>query len=297
MSAEHEWESSSAGSGDREAAYAHHEWENSDAEAEAEDLRDEDSDEIGSQASSDESTAVQEFLKLLFAKYYENAESAQFVCLACHWAGKLAKGIPEEVVRFGKAPGFDSGAYQKHLDRRLGWSRKSGNEYKLPLMTYQEQEMGRAEYLLPMEPLHEVVQDELEDDPSVLVRLDEALESDRLPRCYYENPVVAEARRNGEDPPNPIGLYMDGLPYSLTDSVLGVWAVVLMTGARRLVAVVRKKLVCQCGCRGWCTYWGLLWCLRWSCDALAAGFFQTTATIGWGGARATLFAVRGRARQ
>ena len=163
-------------------------------------------------------------------------------------------------------------------------------------MTYQEQEMGRAEYLLPMEPLHEVVQDELAEDPSVLVRLDESLESDRLPRCYHENPVVAEARRNGEEPPNPIGIYMDGLPYSLTDSVLGVWAIMLMTGARRLVAVVRKKLVCQCGCRGWCTYWSLLWCLRWSCDALAAGFFPDHRhdRMPW---RASDFARRERAGQ
>ena len=62
----------------------------------------------------------------------------------------------------------------------------------------------------------------------------------------------------------------------MTDGVLGVWGIHLMTGARRLVAVVRKQLVCQCGCRGWCTYWMLLWCLRWSFDALAEGFFPRT---------------------
>ena len=35
---------------------------------------------------------------------------------------------------------------------------------------------------------------------------------------------------------------MDSLPYSLVDSVLGVWLINLITGARHVLLIIRKKL-------------------------------------------------------
>ena len=62
---------------------------------------------------------------------------------------------------------------------------------------------------------------------------------------------------------------MDALPYSLVDSVIGVWLINLITGARHVMMVVRKKIVCACGCRGWCTYHGMLLFIHWVLECLA----------------------------
>ena len=74
-------------------------------------------DESGGEGADDVlGEPADEFLNLLLNRYYEDAVSAQFVCLLCHYAG--AMGAPESVARLGKGPGYDSGAYQKHLSRR-----------------------------------------------------------------------------------------------------------------------------------------------------------------------------------
>ena len=71
----------------------------------------------------------------------------------------------------------------------------------------------------------------------------------------------------------PLSLYMDGVPYSHTDSVIGVWICNMLTGVRHLSLVIRKRLVCKCGCRAWCTFFPLFRFLRWALAALAAGRF------------------------
>ena len=53
----------------------------------------------------------------------------------------------------------------------------------------------------------------------------------------------------------PWCLYMDGVAYSLSDTVLGIWIYNMVTGTRMQIALIRKRIVCACGCRGWCAYW------------------------------------------
>jgi len=69
---------------------------------------------------------------------------------------------------------------------------------------------------------------------------------------------------------HPYGLYLDGVRYSNSDTVLGVWIVNLGSGKRHVVAAIRKKIVCRCGCGGWCTWHDLLEWLRWSFEAMAS---------------------------
>ena len=68
-----------------------------------------------------------------------------------------------------------------------------------------------------------------------------------------------------------VGIYMDALPYSQVDSVLGVWAINLVTGARHVMMLLRKRMACACGCRGWCTYHGILHFIHWVIQCLASG--------------------------
>ena len=62
-----------------------------------------------------------------------------------------------------------------------------------------------------------------------------------------------------------------------------------------------KKLVCECACRGWCTFWPVLVWLRWSCQALFNGVYPASRHDGsdWlpsDSARATLSGQRMPAR-
>ena len=69
----------------------------------------------------------------------------------------------------------------------------------------------------------------------------------------------------------PLALYMDGVQYSLVDRAVGIWMINLLTQCRHLIGVIRKKLICKCGCRGWRTFWPVLRFLRWSAMAMAEG--------------------------
>ena len=50
------------------------------------------------------------------------------------------------------------------------------------------------------------------------------------------------------------GISVDGVAYALADGVIGLLASVL-TGRRFLLAAVRKRRLCSCGCRGRCALW------------------------------------------
>ena len=69
----------------------------------------------------------------------------------------------------------------------------------------------------------------------------------------------------------PYMFYLDGVPYSHTDSVTGVWLKNCITGERLLLLVLRKRQTCRCGCRGWCSYNAILESYARSFRAMANG--------------------------
>ena len=85
-------------------------------------------------------------------------------------------------------------------------------------MGLEADEISRGTITVPTRPLHEVVNEDILENASALrVRLAEALAEDELPRSYHTHPLVLES----EEPPLPIGIYVDGLPYSLSDGLWG----------------------------------------------------------------------------
>jgi hypothetical protein len=71
-------------------------------------------------------------------------------------------------------------------------------------------------------------------------------------------------------------IFLDGVPYSISDSVIGIWLVNLLTGRRYLSVAIRKKLLCDCGCRGWCSLYRIFKFIHWWCVALAEGANPST---------------------
>ena len=218
--------------------------------------------EVAAAASAD-------FLELLLCLYFKSSLTAESLCVLC-WYGHLGglKGLTEWALK----PGSSTGHCQRHLDKHLG-VKGSGEMYSLEVGGMRKHDLARSTYTMPVKVPHESLCKEWDKDPTLGLKVAEAKEFGELPRCYTENPVVL---RNVAALVVPLAMFLDGIAYSLTDNVVAVWVVNAMSGCRHLVALVRKRLTCRCGCKGWCTFFPIFLFLRWSLECLAEGVFPVT---------------------
>ena len=120
--------------------------------------------------------------------------------------------------------------------------------------------------------LHEALNDELLEDPSLLQKVQESLAAGDWPPLYTEHPVVTS---NPGETVVPIALYLDGVPTIKKDSVIGFWVYSLVSMKRHLCAVIRKSSLCKCGCRGWDSLFPIWQMLHWSFTVLRDGVFPS----------------------
>ena len=215
--------------------------------------------------------AAEQFMTAILDLYNENTITAEKVCVLCYWVGN---GFPKSrIPKWGKAPNLDH--YQRHLDPLLGITGDSTKNYQLPVVGNRRNDLARTKFDLPVRPIHESLKRELEEDSSVLAKLDEMVAGGELPPSYHDHPVVL-ATAEGEALPLPVVLYMDGFPYSGTDSCVGISIQNLVTQRRHPVALVRKKICCKCGCKGWCTFFPIMAWIRACFGYGAAGVLPTS---------------------
>ena len=89
-----------------------------------------------------------------------------------------------------------------------------------------------------------------------------------MPPSYMEHPVAIASGHTAL----PLFLYVDGVPTTKHDGVVGFWLYIPFISLRRhLVAAVRKPRICTCGCNGWCSLFILFLWLHWSFVAMADG--------------------------
>ena len=89
---------------------------------------------------------------------------------------------------------------------------------------------------------------------------------------YYEHPLVMASEPGTVW---PFSLYLDAVPFSKLDSLLGFFLVNEVNGARHLLGTLRKSSVCRCGCKAWCSLWPVLRFLWWSVAACMSGRFPS----------------------
>jgi hypothetical protein len=227
---------------------------------------DEDSDEDRWDPYSNKQQAAEMFIEELVGIYMSTSISALTFCVLCWWAG-LA-GMPGMVNTYGLAPGKSTCRYQKHLDPKLSFTTQRKNMYHLNVIGHRKRDLDRSEFVLPVRPPQECIHEELEKDPSISVRLQAAIDEGLLPPSYSSHPVVLN---NPGELILPLIIYLDGVAYSLRDSVIGVWIYNMITGRREVIALLRKRVQCKCGCKGWCTWFPILTFLRCCLEDLAAG--------------------------
>ena len=198
---------------------------------------------------------VRGMLELLFTR---TLNATQF----CHQMHRAHAAGIAEAKQYGLAPGAPSGHYQRKLERVLG--KYNDDMYELSVPGHDKNTLGRCMHKTLAFAAYEQIAEDMAQ-PTYHTRLLEVIPD--LPRVYHEHPVVQGT--NGTVA--PFALYIDGLPYTKTDSVIGYWLVDVTTGQRYLFLIYRKKLMCDCGCRGWCSHYAILRYIRWLLEVLAKG--------------------------
>jgi hypothetical protein len=252
-----------------------HSWENED---------DDNLDGWGGECSDDDveeepTTPGGELVSYTFGLLMAGTLNSQQFCIAMHYAnlGGITEARP-----YAFPPGKSSGHYARHLLPFIGSAEERAALYELDVPGHRKTEMSRTVHKIPVMPPHEVLAEAMES-PAYIATVKEFVANNPMPPAYDDHVVVRSARE--ADPAAvvlPLCLYMDAVPYSQTDSVLGVWMECLASSQRWLCAMFRKRHVCKCGCKGWCSYHPLFAMLDWSKQAVSRGLWPTNRHDGAG---------------
>ena len=247
MSASHSWET--------RGQKRHHDWDVTSEEEEEEsdkfgdcfeevdwDAEDEnliDWDAAGPQASGDE--LAQQLLSLL----NRGMLSAKHVCILSFFASKA--GAQGFVCNLAKKPDSPSGHFQRHLDKELGWKDEVKDLYCLEAPGHNRYDKDRVVHKLDSIPVHELIAEEVSENPSLIDKLTNLVTKREWTIDYYENPIVTG---HPDEPVFPLGLYADFVNHSKIDAVCGITIQNLVSGTRHLSISLKRSLLCRCGCFG-----------------------------------------------
>lgn len=218
-----------------------------------------DSDTSGDEEGQ-ERTAGQIFVDQLNALYLQRKLNAKDFCTLAFLANNA--GI-SEAAPYALNPNSQSGKFQRHLNGVLPYLQARDRLYEIEVPSYNAAELSRGTHHMYTLAPHEVLNDPA--DPALQAKLEQMISERSLPPCYFDHRVVLET----QGPVLPLSLFVDGVPYSESDSCVGFWLINELDGSRHLLAAVRKSLACECGCKGWDTFYGVFQFLAWSFKCLA----------------------------
>ena len=221
-------------------------------------------------ADAEATTPGMEFVNFMLTLLFQSAISASTWCVVMWFAGRA--GITE-AKKYGLKPGSPTGHYMRKVKGILGWNNKN-IFYEMNVPGHAKHDLERTVQIVQVIPGHEQMFEAMKGNETDVIELRARLDrEDGLPPCYYNHPIVQGA------PADvivwPVAIYLDGVPYSHTDGVIGFWLINMITGRRFLYAVLRKRIICQCGCRGWCTFWHFFQMTKWMLRSLSRGTFPT----------------------
>ena len=97
---------------------------------------------------------------------------------------------------------------------------------------------SRTSYTIPEIPAYEALKQEMAESGSELeLKLAKLVEDDMVPPVYTTHPVAIASNMKAP----PIVLYVDGVPTTKKDGVVGFWVDFLLSVKRHLVCVAPKK--------------------------------------------------------
>ena len=202
--------------------------------------------------------------EMLTDLYLEGKISAKSICILCFWAHRA--GV-KAAASLSFKPNAVTGHYQRHLDTVL--KTNAMDLYEIPAACHCKFDVVRTnknfEALVPHEGLkHEV-------DTIGLRVFQDNMQDTGLSELYRDHPLFQECLLNNDPLPIPLALYVDGVPFTNSDSFIGFWIEVLPTKTRHIVCLLRKSDLCKCGCRGYDTIFAVWMFIRWSLVHMVSG--------------------------
>ena len=206
----------------------------------------------------------QELLNYLLQQHVSGGMNAKQVCVTCWWAWKSGVAAVKPLALPPSTKG--SGDFKRAITAYLKDSFQG--LYTVPVPSFSKG-AGRTIFQLQTLPIHEVVEEELAtlDVPSLAAAYE-------APPNYLENKVVKTHAAKGQVVA-PLALFMDGVAYGKKNSLLAITVQNLWTGKRWIVCCLRKRLLCKCGCRGYCTLFRVFQWVAWSLQHMSVGLMPS----------------------
>lgn len=229
-------------------------------------------------ASEDEAEPTPEeagelLLMFLLELFYTHLLSARSLCVICYWAAKA--GALGPVANFSLKPDSASGHFQRKVDSVTGINLRTASErmYKVPVPQHNKYDLSRTSHKMVVQLPHECFVEEVTEN---LHAATGPLDPEWTEQ-YRQHPVVL---RNPGATVMPYAFYLDGISFTNTDSLLGMFVYSLYSLKRHLCCVIRRSNFCKCGCKGWCTLFPIFSVLKWSFDSLAQGTWPAKSHSG-----------------
>ena len=240
------------------------------------------SDEETSDDEVSAESAGEIFSSYVLDLLYKGKISAKDACLVFYWAH--LSGAPDRVGQLGFPPNKPSGHYQRHLDCVLQ-TKMHGEWYTVQVPGHNKHDQSRCVRPTPVLLPYDEVVEEVITSPAFASDLSAKVSSGDLPDAFYDHPNRNRHVDGIMDV--PIGLFVDAVPTVKRDSCIGFFLFNIITQTRFLIAVLRKRCLCHCGCRGWCSYFAIWDYLRWALTAFAVGYYPLQKHDGtaWGPGR------------
>jgi hypothetical protein len=211
-------------------------------------------------------TPSEEFCNYLIMLVSDRTLTSKHFCIIMYFAA--AAGI-HAAKQYGLKPSSSSGHFNRKVGATVEGVEANLSLYTLDLPGHDKNSMTRVKHSFDVMPAHEQIDEDLSQNAQTAELIDWIRTA---PPSYTDHPVVRETPDGSPDGlVQPGALYLDGVPYANNDSIIGVWIENMINQKRYLVVVLRKKIVCRCGCRGWCTLYNIFMFLDWIIRSLALG--------------------------
>ena len=205
---------------------------------------------------------------MVLDKYNNGKWFATDICKLAYWAEK--GGMVGAITELSLRPGLSTSAYSKHVKKVVGIDMGHECLQWLQVPCSDSGDGSRTTMALPVINPHEVLNQEMgEDGGEIDSKLAQLVKDCMVPPVYTSHTVAIASGMKAQ----PGVLYVDGVPTTKKDGLLGFWVYFLLSRRkkRHLVCCIRKSRMCKCGCRGWCTLFVIFSWLNWSFVAAAAG--------------------------
>jgi len=256
-------------------------WDESDDEADSDRnlFGDSSSDEEEADDAVGPLEAEQHLVAFLIHSVMTGAMPAKTACIVCFWA-KLA-GLTGPVSTLALSPDTAS---LGHFSRKLRRAAKIGADKRIIHIDcpgHSKSTMSRVVHKLAVVPPHEVLSEEVATSSTLSSDLAAAVRDDAMPPQYMRHPIAIASGFTA----TCISMYVDALPTTKRDGLLGFWFYNKFSAKRHLCAVLRKSRTCICGCRGWCSLYAIFNFFAWSFLCYAEGVYPSLRWDGcdWGG--------------